>query len=86
MLAAVEAGVGVQHAHVVEQLMGGYPHSIGIVGRQTRQDSHPRGQTREKARPYVGVSSIKGTSPAATGTLPKNRKKEGGLGDLAMWM
>ena len=66
----VRPGVGVQEAHVVQQLVGHDTHGVRIGGVEAGQDPESAGEAGQRAGPDVGVGSVEGAVTGAAGTVP----------------
>ena len=66
-------GVGVEQAHVVQQLVGHDTHRVRVCGVETGQDPQPAGQAGQGPGSNVGVGSVEGAVTGATGTIPGQR-------------
>ena len=66
----VRPGVGVEQAHVVQQLVGHDTHGVRVSGVEAGEDPQSAGQAGQGAGPDVGVGSVEGAVTGAAGTIP----------------
>ena len=69
-------GVGVEQAHVVQQLVGHDTHGVRVSGVEAGEDPQSAGQAGQGAGPDVGVGSVEGAVTGAAGTIPAVRNEK----------
>ena len=73
----VRPGVGVQEAHVVQQLVGDDTHRVRVCGVEAGQDPQSAGEAGQRSGSDVGVGSVEGAVTGAAGTVPAHRNSSG---------